>query len=234
MDNSHRGDEFFANSGFANPMGWGKRPVLLIIDVCKAYWTKGSPLNLSAHQPSATVPVVIQNLLTAARTSGVPVIWTCVEYKTMTDAGLFWLKSKSLDVWQVSDTRGFGDWMEGLEPRDGESVIKKKYPSAFFGTTLATDLVVMGADTVVICGVSTSGCVRASTLDAMQNGFRPMASFLPFFLETRLTYLLQVVGTACGDRSEEIQNSNLFDLNAKYADIVTEADAINHLSRTWG
>ena len=90
--------------------------------------------------------------------------------------------------------------MEGLEPRVGgqccdEWVVKKKYPSAFFGTTLATDLYTRGVDTVVVCGVSTSGCVRASVLDAMCYGFRPM-----------------VVGSACGDRTKEVHEANMFDM----------------------
>ena len=104
------------------------------------------------------------------------------------------------------DERGLDGVVEGLEPRteggrDGrveggdEWVVKKKYPSAFFGTTLATDLYVRGVDTVVVCGVSTSGCVRASVLDAMCYGFRPM-----------------VVGSACGDRTREVHEANMFDM----------------------
>ncbi|KAK8118195.1 uncharacterized protein PG998_006476 [Apiospora kogelbergensis] len=134
------------------------------------------------------------------QSAGVPVLWTAVEYGpglAMADAGLFWAKPKSL--------RG-----------GGEVVVKKKYASAFFGTALASDLRVLGVDTVVLCGVSMLGCVRASALDTMQNGFRPI-----------------VVGAACGDRGEEIQNANLFDLDAKYADVVTEEEAIEHLREGW-
>ena len=159
-------------------MGWGKKPVLLLIDVCKAYWTPGSPLDLTAHPPAAAAPDVMRRVLTAARKASVPVLWTAVEYTDpeMRDAGLFWLKAKTLDVWQIGDKRGLGGWVEGLAPEAGEPVYRKKYPSAFFGTTLATDLRCLDADTVVLCGVSTSGCVRASALDTMQNGFRPMVS----------------------------------------------------------
>ncbi|KAK6069341.1 n-carbamoylsarcosine amidase [Seiridium cupressi] len=215
---SHSQAASYAQSGYGNRMGWGNKPVLVLIDVCKAYWTAGSPLDCSAHEPTAKAPQAMRNLLAAARASGTPVIWTAVEYTNpdMQDAGLFWLKSKTLNVWNVNDTRGLGDWVDGLVPEKSEMVIKKKYASAFFGTSLATDLRVMGADTVVLCGVSTSGCVRASTLDAMQNGYRPM-----------------VVGSACGDRSDEIQNANLFDLNAKYADVVNEEEAIEHLKAGW-
>ena len=134
----------------------------------------------------------------------------------MSDAGLFWLKSKVLNVWQAGDKRGFDGWMDELEPSVGDTVITKKYASAFFGTCLASDLHVLNIDTLVICGVSTSGCVRATTLDAMQSGFRPM-----------------VVGSACGDRSPDIQQANLFDLNAKYADVVAEAEALEKLEAGW-
>lgn len=88
---------------------------------------------------------------------------------------------------------------------------------AFRFADLAGRLHLANVDTVIICGVSTSGCVRATTLDAMQNGFRPM-----------------VVGSACGDRSEEIQRANLFDLNAKYADVVGEEDALGKMRELAG
>lgn len=95
----------------------------------------------------------------------------------MRDAGLFWLKSRRLDVWKKGNVRGYNPWMDGLVSHgDGEGhtelVIRKRYPSAFFRMSLATDLLVLGADTVVLCYVSTGGFVRGSTLDAMQHGSR--------------------------------------------------------------
>ncbi|KAF2102770.1 putative N-carbamoylsarcosine amidase [Rhizodiscina lignyota] len=208
----------YRRSGFATKMGWGSRPALLLIDVCKAYWAEGSPLDISACPAGAASPDSMRKLLTAAREGGVPVLWTVVEFSDpdMKDAGLFWHKAKMLDIWKVGDKRGLGDFLPGLVPKEGELVLKKHYASGFFGTTLATDLRNLGVDTTVICGVSTSGCVRASALDAMQNGFRPM-----------------VVGSACGDRSDEIQNANLFDLNAKYADVVSEEEAVKQLKAGW-
>jgi nicotinamidase-related amidase len=150
---------------------------LILIDVCQAYWTEGSPLNTLSNPSSVASIDFMKRLLAAARSSSsTPVIWTKVEYNDMSEAGLFYLKAKALDVWQKGDTRGYDAWVDGLVPKDGEVVISKKYASAFFGTDLATRLRVLGVDTVVICGVSTSGCVRATSLDAMQNGFRPMVS----------------------------------------------------------
>lgn len=208
----------YARVGFSQKMGWGKRPALILIDVCKAYWSAGSPLDTSANPESVEAPASMRVLLAAARSAKVPVIWTKVFYDRddMADAGLMYLKAKVLTVWQKGDTRGFDGYVDGLVPEPEELIVTKKMPSAFFGTTLAADLHLLNVDTLVLCGVSTSGCVRASTLDAMQNGFRPM-----------------VVGSACGDRSPEIQRSNLFDLNAKYADVVTEDEAVEKLKAGW-
>lgn len=195
-DLQHALSTSYARSGFSNRMGWGKRPALLIIDVCKAYWTEGSPLSLLGNPAAELAPDSMRQLLSAAREGDVPVIWSEVKYSRadMSDAGLFWLKAKPLDVWLKGDNRGLADYMDGLEPALDDTVIVKKYASAFFGTTLATELQVcsninryhyrvclrftisqtLNVDTLVICGVSTSGCVRATTLDAMQHGFRPM------------------------------------------------------------
>lgn len=208
----------YAKSGFANRMGWGQRPALLIIDVCKAYWTASSPLSLLGNPAAEVAPDVMRRLLAAARKGGVPVVWSTVKYThpDMKDAGLFWHKAKVLEVWKEGDTRGLAEDLEGLSPKEGDTVVVKKYASAFFGTSLATELQVLNVDTVVICGVSTSGCVRATTLDAMQHGFRPM-----------------VVGDACGDRTPEIQHANLFDLDSKYADVVSEVEAVERLAKRW-
>lgn len=139
---SHPSSTSYANSGFANRMGWGSRPALLIIDVCKAYWSSSSPLSLLGNPQAEAVPDAIRRLLRAARDAHVPVLWSEVEYTqpNMEDAGLFWRKSKVLDVWKREDPRGLATYVEGIAPRTGETVIIKKYASAFFGTALATDL----------------------------------------------------------------------------------------------
>ena len=107
-----------------------------------------------------------------------------------------------------------GEFVPSLAPRPGEVVVVKQYASAFFGTSLSATLTAAGVDTLVIAGVSTSGCVRASATDAMQHGFRPI-----------------VVADACGDRTAAVHDANLFDLNAKYADVLTVAEAVAHLTR---
>ncbi|KAJ6548219.1 N-carbamoylsarcosine amidase [Mycena vulgaris] len=183
----------YINSGFSKKMGWGAHPALLLVDACIAYWEPTFPLNTSNNPAAATSPASMKRLLDVARVSVVPVVWTRVEYEhpDMRDAGMFWLKSKSLDIFQLEEA--------GLTPIAGEAIISKKYPSAFFGTELVTRLHVLGVDMVVVCG-GTSGCVRASVLDAMQYGYMPM-----------------------------IHNANLFDLNAKYSDLVSEEEAVGKL-----
>lgn len=134
----------------------------------------------------------------------------------MHEAGLFYTKASMLNLWQENDPRGLSSWMEGLIPFEGETVIIKKFASSFFETSLKEVLVKMGIDTLIIGGVSTSGCVRASVVDALQNGFRAM-----------------VVAEACGDRTEEIQRVNLADMDAKYADVVQVEDAVEAMVRAW-
>jgi nicotinamidase-related amidase len=165
--------------GFGNRIGWGKRPALLLIDVCRAYWTPGSPLDTSSNPASAASPDVMRRLLSAARSAKVPVIWTTIIYKKdMSDAGLFYLKAKQLEVWKEGNDSGLDGWLEGLEPTEGEEVVLKRHASAFFGTELVSKLTLLGVDTLVIGGVSTSGCIRATTLDALSYNYRPMVSLL--------------------------------------------------------
>lgn len=120
-------------NGFGNRIGWGKRPALLLIDVCKAYWTPGSPLDTSANPASAASVDVMRRLVAAARgpaegSDGVPVIWTTVKYKAdMSDAGLFYCKAKQLSIWAEGDGRGWGNWVEGLVPEAGEEVVEKRF-----------------------------------------------------------------------------------------------------------
>lgn len=204
--------------GFAARIGWGTRPALLLIDVCKAYWGDGSPLDTRSNPAAAAAPAAIARLVAAARQGGTPLIWTRVEYTEpdMTDAGLFFCKVPLLDVFQRGHELGLADWMPGLEPEAGDVVVSKRYPSAFFATDLATRLRLANIDTLVICGVSTSGCVRATALDAMCFGFRPM-----------------VVGEACGDRSPAVHDANITDMNAKMADVIPEHEAVEKLKAGW-
>ncbi len=195
---------------FGGSLGWGQRPALLLIDMMRAYFTPGSPFDLGSD---AAVTGCAQ-LLAAARGAGRPVLHTKVRYGPgARDGGLFVQKVAALRV-LASDTPGdLGELVPELEPGPDEVVVVKQYASAFFGTSLAATLTAAGVDTLVIAGVSTSGCVRASATDAMQHGFRTV-----------------VVGEACGDRAPEIHRANLADLQAKYADLATVSEAVARLS----
>jgi maleamate amidohydrolase len=191
----------YSAAGFGSRLGVGTSPVLLVVDVCRAYLEPGSPLYAGVEPAAAS----LARLVGAARSAGVPVVWTRVRYDAT--AGLvFHRKVPSLAVFATE----LGDFPEGVGPAEGEQVVVKDHASAFFGTGLAEDLRDRGVDTVVVCGFSTSGCVRASALDALQHDFVPL-----------------VVREACGDRDARPHEQALFDLDNKYADVVGEAEVVS-------
>ncbi len=183
----------------------GTRPALLIVDVVAAYLTEGSALFMES---AAAARDANARLAAAARASGVPVVFTNVAYKPDgSDGGVFYRKAPVLKAFIEGST--LGAFPPELTPLPQERVFTKQYPSAFFGTGLAEVLHADGIDTLLITGYSTSGCVRASALDAMQYGFVPL-----------------VVREACADRHAAPHEANLFDLQAKYAEVISEAEAL--------
>jgi maleamate amidohydrolase len=183
----------------------GTRPALLIVDVVIAYLTEGSPLFMDT---AAAARDSNRRLADSARAAGVPVIFTNVQYRADgADGGVFYRKVPVLEVFVEGSP--LGAFPDSLTPQQGDRVVTKQYPSAFFGTGLAEALHAEGVDTLLITGYSTSGCVRASALDAMQYGFIPL-----------------VVREACADRHEGPHEANLFDLQAKYAEVISEAEAL--------
>lgn len=187
----------------------GRRPALLVIDFVKAYTVPGSPLY--AGVDAARECCV--RLLGAARQARIPVIHTNVVYQPGgRDGGVFFRKLPPLSCFERDLHPEFAAFAEGLEPIDGETVISKQYASAFFGTSLASTLTALGVDTLLIAGLSTSGCVRASTVDACQHGFIPL-----------------VVRDAVGDRHPAPHEASLFDLQAKYAEVIGLAAAERYL-----
>jgi len=198
-------------SNFGARLGWGHRPALLLVDVVRAYVTPGGPLYVGEH--GARVVANCAALLTGARVGRVPVVFTRVAYTAgLADAGHFGRKVPALGVFAADHGEGLGSIATELTPVAGELVVDKHYASAFFGTSLASTLTALRVDTVVVTGFSTSGCVRASATDAIQHGFAPM-----------------VVRQACGDRTTDVHEANLYDLDAKYADVVSNVDALFHL-----
>ena len=192
---------------FDGSLGFGDKPALILVDLVRAYFDEESPLYAGVEEALASAI----RLRDAAREAGILVIYTNVVYqKDGADGGVFFRKVPALSAFTVGNP--LGEWAEGLAPTDDELVISKQYASAFFGTSLAATLTATGVDTLIISGVSTSGCIRATCIDTISNGFIPI-----------------VVADACGDRHQAPHDANLFDMNAKYGDVVDEATVVDWL-----
>ncbi|MBA4306194.1 MAG: isochorismatase [Sphingopyxis sp.] len=199
-------DDVKANyaGAFDGHLAFGDRPALLIVDLVMAYLDPSSPLYAGVESALASN----ERLVALAHESKIPVIFTNVVYEPGgTNGGLFYKKIPALRAFDAGSP--LGAFPPSLQPAGHDLVISKQYASAFFGTGLSGTLAEMDVDTLVITGLSTSGCVRATALDALQYGFAPF-----------------VVREACGDRHPAPHEANLFDLQAKYAEVVSEADAI--------
>ncbi|RIX98490.1 isochorismatase family protein [Aureimonas flava] len=196
---------------WGNRIGFGASPALLVIDFMKAYTTPGAPL----FAPGVVAAVArTPALLAAARTAGVPVIHTNILYHApgCADGGV-WVRKAPVMRDMVAGNP-LAEFCEGVGPLDGEPVVTKQYASAFFATSLAPMLHAQGVDTVILAGCSTSGCIRASAVDAVQHGFRTI-----------------VVRDCVGDRHEGPHEANLFDIDSKYGDVVSLDEAVSHLTR---
>ncbi|KPQ20219.1 MAG: Nicotinamidase-related amidase [Rhodobacteraceae bacterium HLUCCA24] len=205
-------DENYARAGYHARQAWGKRPALLLVDFARAYFEPDSPLY--GGEGCVTARDNAARLLDTARQTGTPVIFTEVRYiKGGADGGVFFRKAPPLKVMEWGNP--LGDLVEGLERREDEIMVTKQYPSAFFGTSLAATLTAMGVDTVLLTGLTTSGCIRATCIDAMSHGFVTL-----------------VVSDAVGDRADGPHQANLFDMSAKYADLVTTSEAAEYLQTT--
>ncbi len=200
---------FFAARGFGRRIGFGARPAVIVIDIVKAFTDPTRPLGAPLEaQIEAT-----NKMLDVAHARGLPVIFSTVRYDDagVKDAGI-WLTKMAGITTLVADE---GGWE--LDPRlhaeKSDTLLVKKYASCFFGTDLTSRLLAHGADTVLLTGCTTSGCVRATAVDAVQTGFRPM-----------------VVREAVGDRSASAHAQSLFDLDAKYADVVSLDETLQYMS----
>jgi len=206
-------EENYARGGFTQRLAPGIRPALLVVDFVRAYLVEASPLYGGEGCLAALAGA--RRLLQASRDAGIPVVHTNVEYEPGgRNGGVFFRKVPALACFERGRHPDLAAFAEGLEPVAGETVITKQYASAFFGTPLASELVGLGCDTVLIAGVSTSGCIRASALDCCQNGFIPL-----------------VVREAVGDRAPGPHEANLFDLQAKYAEVIGLDAALDYLAR---
>lgn len=194
-------DNYSKGGAFGAAVGLGTRQALVMVDFAQAYFVQDSPLY--ANHPSVVKQAAA--LLHWARARGMLVCHTRVQYRPDgLDGGVFFRKLPALRVFCAGNP--LGDFVPELQPKPDEAVFTKQYASAFFGTSLSSMLRAQGVDCLLLAGMSTSGCVRASTVDAIQHGFIPV-----------------VVGDACGDRHPSPHEANLFDLQAKYADVLTLA-----------
>jgi maleamate amidohydrolase len=204
-------DDNYAKA-YGQRAGFGKSPALILIDFVEGYFDKDCDLYAGVEDTLASALRVRE----AAHSAGIPVILTNVVYHpTAMDGGRFYEKAKPLRHFLQGSA--MGAWPKGLEPRDDELIISKQYPSAFFGTSLAATLTSLGVDNAILTGLTTSGCVRASCVDAMSHGF-----------------ITTVVREAVGDRHSDPHEANLFDMEAKYADVVSEEEIIAHLGTISG
>jgi maleamate amidohydrolase len=194
---------------FDSALGFGRSPAIIVVDFIRAYTDPSSPLYAPAvvAAVNATVP-----LLEAARRKSIPVVYTRVLYHASgADGGLFVRKVPALR--RMVEGEPMADIVPELAPGPDDVVLIKQYASSFFGTSLAAMLTARGIDTLVITGCSTSGCVRATAVDAMQYGFRP------------------IVPRECvGDRHDGPHEANLFDINAKYGDVVALKDVLGQFA----
>jgi nicotinamidase-related amidase len=199
--------QIYARAGLGQSFRLGERPAVLVVDFSCGFTDPECPLGADlASEVEAT-----RRLLDAARDKGLPVVFTTIGFAANGKDGALWLeKVPALGRLELG-----GRWVDidpRLEPRQDETIIVKKGASGFFGTNLAAILVAQGVDTVVLCGATTSGCIRATAIDLLQYGWPA------------------IVPRECvGDRAQAPHEANLFDIQAKYADVVSLEDALAYL-----
>jgi len=200
--------EVYQRQGLGARMGFGKKPALVIVDFINGF-----------NDPDAFGGGNIQDaidhtekLLVAARHYDLPIVYTAQCYAADgSEDGVFNLKMPGLRDGLLRGSEAV-QVVDQLAPRKGERVIEKQCPSAFFGTDLAGWLAQRGVDTAIVTGCTTSGCVRATVVDAMGMGFRPM-----------------VPRECVGDRAQGPHEANLFDMDQKYADVMSLGEVLAEL-----
>ena len=207
-------DTIYARAGFGGSVPRGRRPALVVVDFSRGFtdpqYATGADLT---REVEATA-----RLADAARASGLPVVFTTIAYADNERDGSAWLaKAPGLGILRA------GSPLVEIDPRlplgPDDTLVVKKAASAFFGTNLAAVLVAERVDTVILCGATTSGCIRASAVDSVSSGFSTL-----------------VVRDCVGDRAQGPHDANLFDIQAKYADVIELDDALAYVSglRTTG
>ena len=199
--------QIYQRAGIGQNVTLGSRPAVLVVDFSCGFTDPECTLGADM---TAEVEATRQ-LLDAARAKGLPVVFTTIGYEpSLKDGGLWLQKVPSLGDLQVG-----GRWVEidpRLEPREDETIVLKKGASAFFGTNLASILISQQIDSVILCGATTSGCVRATAIDLLQYGFPTL-----------------VPRECVADRAQAPHDANLFDIQAKYADVVPLDDVLAYV-----
>lgn len=194
--------------GFGGRAGFGRRPALVIVDMTLGFTDPESPLACDLEEPVSN----IRKLLWAARNAEIPVLFTTVAYRESdkVTAAAFIAKVPALLTLEAGSR-----WAEidpRIAPLETEPVLNKLFASAFYGTGLPSALAAAGVDTLITTGASTSGCVRATAVDALQYGYRPI-----------------VPREAVGDRNLDAHEANLYDIDAKYGDVVPADEVLRYL-----
>jgi maleamate amidohydrolase len=198
---------YYDQIGFSTRLGYGERPAVLVIDMCHGITEQRGKMfiDMDDHVPR------IQKILDAARAIGAPVVFTTVAYHPdLADAGMFGRKVP------LVQNLVFGSADVEIDSRlpvlKTDHLLVKKMPSAFYGTHLQAMLTGLAVDTTIIVGNSTSGCVRATAIDAISGGFRPI-----------------VPKDCVADRVPLSHTVNLFDMDSKYADVVSSDEVVGYL-----
>lgn len=192
-------------AGFGERQGAGRRPALLVIDMSLGFTSPDSPLHCGLDD----VVGAIERLLTAARAKELPIVYTSVSYGAGEKAVAKAFIDKIPILLTLAAGSPFTEIDPRLAPRPDEPVLNKLFASAFFGTPLQSLLAAHGCDSVIVTGASTSGCVRATAVDVLQNG-----------------YLLTIPREAVGDRDPAAHAQALYDIDAKYGNVVSLAEAL--------
>jgi maleamate amidohydrolase len=204
--------EVYAKARIGERVTLGSNPAVLVVDFSCGFTDPECTLG------SDMTPAVeaTRTLLDAARSKGLPVVFTTIGYDASLKDGGLWLQK----VPALGDLQIGGRWVEidqRLEPREDETIVLKKGASAFFGTNLASILINQRVDSVILCGATTSGCVRATAIDLLQYGFPTL-----------------VPRECVADRAQAPHEANLFDIGAKYADVVSLDEALEYVASVPG
>ena len=200
-------DDEFAQAGYGmTPVGWGDRPAIVAVDFQQAFCDPQFSTGRSEHIADSIVNA--EKVLEAGRAAGIPIVHTAVA----------WSHDDEFTNWKVPSLRDIAPNSHAAQivPQlwnESDVYLLRRYPAAFFGTDLATILRNRAVDTVLIMGVTTSGCVRASIIDSFSHGFRTI-----------------VVEDACGDQEPVAHANNMRDVERRYADLVDAATAAKQLA----